>query len=567
MMDLEKAKKFIIECLNRDIKLHEEGKLEQIGNGYDEYDNEFPRTNRQLMIAWDFWDAWIDERNHGFPCFYKGITKQTWPDLAKHIVEKLSEGEEISDQLILSNFVFERQPSLFDKIKKLMLVSGVTWVITELHGEITMNRISAVIFGAWILLPISVLCKDEIEVPKIDYLVPLDPQPYSNVIWYDNFDSYDKQNQYAEKSGKLSSKERFGDKGMSLEMFYPKGGKGIGNRKLFFGDSPTYISKTIHRGKKFTDVYWRIYVKHQKGWTGGGPAKLSRATVLTSSNWQQAMILHVWSSKESLTLDPASGVRGDKVITRKYNDFGKLKWLGNSPPSKFLIHSTKESGRWICVEARAKLNTPGKKDGYAALWIDGLFQTERKNLDFIGSYYKKGINAVFLEAYWNRGSPVDQSRYIDEFVVSTRPIGPVYCPVNPTLVKIPYYGPKEQAGWEVEIAMRLKAKPEGDKSDIVRIYESEDLSKTSNYKYNNPVIGEDVWGEVVWSSKFIKGEELKVKVSSLTGNFKGVLRGGKSLLPGRIYFCRCRQKSTNGEWSKWSKWHQPFQTPKKEKSK
>ena len=33
IMDLEKAKAFIIECLNRDIKLHEEGRFEQIGIG------------------------------------------------------------------------------------------------------------------------------------------------------------------------------------------------------------------------------------------------------------------------------------------------------------------------------------------------------------------------------------------------------------------------------------------------------------------------------------------------------------------------------------------------------
>ena len=75
------------------------------------------------------------------------------------------------------------------------------------------------------------------------------------------------------------------------------------------------------------------------------------------------MIAHVWSSGEALTLDPATGVRGDKVVTRKYNDFEMLKWLGNKPTSKFKLHSTEESGRWVCVEARAKLNTPGRKDG------------------------------------------------------------------------------------------------------------------------------------------------------------------------------------------------------------
>jgi len=118
MMDYERAKKFIIESLTRDIKLHEEGKFDEIGNGYAEYDNEFPRTDHQLMIAWNFWDAWIDERNHGFPCFYSGITKETWPQLARHIIEKLSKGEEITDQLILSNFVFKRNSPLIERVKK-----------------------------------------------------------------------------------------------------------------------------------------------------------------------------------------------------------------------------------------------------------------------------------------------------------------------------------------------------------------------------------------------------------------------------------------------------------------
>ena len=109
--------------------------------------------------------------------------------------------------------------------------------------------------------------------------------------------------------------------------------------------------KVVRKGQLFDDIYWRVYVKHQHGWTGGGPAKLSRATSIVSSNWSQAMIAHVWSSGEALTLDPATGVRGDRVVTSRYNDFANLRWLGNKPASQFRLHSTQESGRWVCVEA------------------------------------------------------------------------------------------------------------------------------------------------------------------------------------------------------------------------
>lgn len=67
-----------------------------------------------------------------------------------------------------------------------------------------------------------------------------------------------------------------------------------------FDDDAIYRNRVVRRGEKFTDVYWRIYVKHQAGWTGGGPAKLSRATSIVPPGWRQAMIAHVWSSGESL---------------------------------------------------------------------------------------------------------------------------------------------------------------------------------------------------------------------------------------------------------------------------
>ena len=130
-MNSEKAKKLIIEHLERDIKLHNEEKFEEIGQGFNKFDKEFPEfytelidNHPQLMIAWDFWDSWIDERNHGFPCFTKGMTKEKWPILAEHIVEKLSSGEEISDPFVLSAFVFKRKPSFIDKIKKLFKIKA-----------------------------------------------------------------------------------------------------------------------------------------------------------------------------------------------------------------------------------------------------------------------------------------------------------------------------------------------------------------------------------------------------------------------------------------------------------
>ena len=235
------------------------------------------------------------------------------------------------------------------------------------------------------------------------------------------------------------------------------------------------------------------------------------------------MIAHVWSSGEALTLDPASGVRGDRVLTTKYNDFANLHWLGNKPVSSFNLHGSDEAERWVCVECRAKLNAPGQKDGLNQLWIDGRLEVERGNLDWRGNYDRHGINAVFLETYWNKGSPATQSRWIDNFVISSKPIGPVVCPRNPTLIKTPYHGPGKQQGWKAEIA-------------------ADDAGKT-----------------IVWRSEGLTDPQ-RVKVGPDTGQFLGPLAGRDRLDAARTYFFRVMQQSDGGQESVWSPWHQPIKT-------
>ena len=167
------------------------------------------------------------------------------------------------------------------------------------------------------------------------------------------------------------------------------------------------------------------------------------------------------------------------------------------------------------------MNTPGKSDGSCRLWIDGRLEAERTNLNFRGSYTKHGINAVFLESYWNEGASKTEGRWYDNFVVSTKPVGPVTCPVNPVLYKTPYHGPGKLEAWEVELSTDFTG------TDVV-------------YKSANPGIKE------------------RIIINPDMGSFTGSLLGKTHLIPGATYFCRVRQKSTNGQWSGWSRWHQPF---------
>ncbi len=199
---------------------------------------------------------------------------------------------------------------------------------------------------------------------------------------------------------------------------------GAGGFKLGFGRNPSaYMNRGIRNDQDFREIYYRMYLKHQQGWQGS-PAKLSRATVFSSSkDWSQAMIAHLWSDAEGrLLIDPASCVVDGAVICQGYNDFENLRWLGNKS-GKTAIFSTEDSGQWRCVEAHVRLNDPDQKNGVQAFWIDEQLEVRREDLDFVGTYTEYAINAIFFENHWNAGSPVEQERYFDNIVVSTQRIG------------------------------------------------------------------------------------------------------------------------------------------------
>lgn len=192
---------------------------------------------------------------------------------------------------------------------------------------------------------------------------------------------------------------------------------------LAFGRVPdSYFNKGIRPGEDFRDIYYRVYMRNQAGWQGS-PAKLSRVTVFAGPNWSQAMIAHLWSSGDFLLIDPASGVGSNgKVVTTKYNDFDNLHWLGNRR-GVTPIFAPQNADRWFCIEAHVRLNDPGQSNGVQEFWIDGHLEASRTDLNFVDTYTDYGINAVFLENYWNAGSSKVQERYFDSFIVSTRRIG------------------------------------------------------------------------------------------------------------------------------------------------
>jgi len=254
--------------------------------------------------------------------------------------------------------------------------------------------------------------------------------PDPAVIWCDDFDEGTlvrrKYFEYNDKKGDFLRLPGVGLNGThGMRVKWQRGESEAGNLKRSFGRIPAGLRSQSHHNQDFREIFWRQYLKMESGWTGQ-PRKLSRAMIFAKDNtWAQAMIAHLWGSKNSraLGIDPATGIdKNNNLVTTKYNDFSNLRWLGIKR-GVFPLFNVDSSGKWYCIEAHVKLNTPGLSDGMFEYWIDNSLQAESYNLNWVGTWQDYGINAVFFENYWNEGAPGERIRYIDNIVISTKRIG------------------------------------------------------------------------------------------------------------------------------------------------
>jgi hypothetical protein len=259
----------------------------------------------------------------------------------------------------------------------------------------------------------------------IEAQCPGGASPLPSVIWCDDFDDgtplRDKYFEYDDDAGDFVPVPGVGvDGSVGMRVVWQPGEVSAGSLKRTFGRSP--VNSQSHSTLDFREIYWRQYLRMAPGWTGN-PDKLSRATILATPNWAQAMIAHLWGSGDYLLIDPASGTDpGGTLVTTTFNDFDHLRWLG-SQRGVTPIFSAAESGKWHCVEAHVTLNAPGSSDGVFEFWIDGRLEARRAALNWVGDWQSYGINAVFFENYWNAGAPGERRRYLDNLAISTTRIG------------------------------------------------------------------------------------------------------------------------------------------------
>jgi hypothetical protein len=257
-------------------------------------------------------------------------------------------------------------------------------------------------------------------------------RPLAAWVWCDDFER-DRLKAYFEYDSAHGHFVRASGAGLggsvAMRARFTPGARSVGALHLAIGKTPQTYFRPADAGRAvYRELFWRFFLRNEDGWRGGGGDKLTRAISFASSkSWAEAMIAHVWSgsppNQNYLVIDPASGTdAAGQVRTTTYNDGPHLRWLGMQRATTPLF-ALPQIGQWHCIEVHVRLNAPGHHDGIFELWIDDTLAAARRNLDWVGSFTDFGINAIFLENYWNAGAPRAQTRDFDNFVVSTERVG------------------------------------------------------------------------------------------------------------------------------------------------
>src|SRR5256886_5243738 len=120
--------------------------------------------------------------------------------------------------------------------------------------------------------------------------------PPAGTIWCDDFE-VDRASSYFER---LSPNTFLREAGVGyggsygMSALYQPGVPQAGDLKVAFGGSPDpdYVKPVDAGTTDYRDIYWRVYLKNQAGWSGGRGGALTPALVLAACAWAPAPLGH-----------------------------------------------------------------------------------------------------------------------------------------------------------------------------------------------------------------------------------------------------------------------------------
>jgi len=381
--------------------------------------------------------------------------------------------------------------------------------------------------------------------PKVDLVRPLRNDPLKSapgVFFHEDLETLanlrDRFQDANEADGHfgISNKEAFSGS-RSLEQRYGPG-QAEGWVWRQFGDNPH--ASGIRDRKHYWTVVARWYHKFEEGFTPRDgkffPQKMARMRCFNGQQWMGAYTVLFWFSGPDAHMS---------IERHTFVPDADRPW----PPSHFAnwyFSRPENVGRWIHFELRVAVG-PEKHSDRIQAWADGILVCDIENDDTAAGYREFGLNGMSWDTYWAGNSPREQSRFYDDLVLSTRPIGPARTPLNPVIVKSPFSDPDRgdhQTAWQVEVARAVQRPlvPAEKAGEVVTRYQP--------YRFDYTT----VWQGIT------SGPAAAMVVDARNGTFVGPLVGKDRLEPNTLYMVRLRQKDAVGNWSPWSNWHAGFAT-------
>jgi len=261
---------------------------------------------------------------------------------------------------------------------------------------------------------------------------------FSTRGWYDN------------TSPKLSSIEHVANSTKSLEFHFAKS-----------AITPDNAATSMRKKFQETDsVYISYYVKYSSGWQGSNVAYHPHEFYLLTNkdgDWSGLSYTHLTAYLEQNEGKPQIGIQdgmnidlsnvgkdltsvtekravagcngdSDGLGAGECYANGSVYWNGKWWRSSSILFSDTTGPNyksdWHQVEAYIKLNSivNGKaaKDGIIQYWFDGKPIIDSKNVVIrTGQYPDMKFNQILIGPYIGVGSPVDQTFWVDNLVVST----------------------------------------------------------------------------------------------------------------------------------------------------
>jgi len=210
----------------------------------------------------------------------------------------------------------------------------------------------------------------------------------------------------------------------SMRATYAEGVEGAGWLSVSVGENPSTrdLRPEYRETEQFDDLHFRFRVRMEPGWPDVGPGHLSRVLSVANDSYGQAVVATLASDDDDTTLlgEGISCVGAGSWCSGLGDDGARTVGLlqGTTP-----LFSADLAGRWHCIEGHVRLNSPGESDGMFEYALDGQAERSQSNMDWRGDWQEYGLNLVIIENFWVGGAPRSLSRWIDDFVIATEPIG------------------------------------------------------------------------------------------------------------------------------------------------